>query len=66
MQGAKWEGFVHASVLPTPDVAAALAARYSGGKSFSQMLVPDDYVNAILKAITAPNFNEKQKWIQEQ
>jgi len=65
MQGAKWEGFVHASVLPTPDVAAALAARYSGGKSFSQMLVPDDYVNAILKAITAPNFNEKQKWIQE-
>jgi peptide/nickel transport system substrate-binding protein len=64
-QGGSWEGFIHASVLPTPDTAAALAIRYSGGKSFSQMIVPDDYLDAIRKATSASNFNEKQKWTRE-
>ena len=29
------------------------------------MLVPDDYLKAIQNAITAPDFEIKQKWIQE-
>jgi hypothetical protein len=36
-----------------------------GGKYFSQMLAPDDYVKAIKNAITAPDFETKQKLIHE-
>ena len=66
LQGGKWEGLIDNAVSPDPDVAAALAVRYSGGgKYYTQMLVPDDYVKAIKNAITAPDFETKQKWTQE-
>ena len=29
------------------------------------MLVPDDYKKAVVNAIEAPNFREKQKWTRE-
>ncbi len=65
-QGGKWEGMVPGPVSPNPDIAAALAARLNGGGIFyTQMLLPDDYRTAINKAITAPNFAEKQKWTRE-
>ena len=66
LQGGKWEGLICNSVSPYPDVAAGLNMMYSGGgKYFSQMLAPDDYVRAIKNAITAPDFETKQKWIHE-
>jgi peptide/nickel transport system substrate-binding protein len=65
-EGGKWEGMVPGPVSPNPDVAAMLAARLNGGGMFySQMLLPEDYSAAINKAITAPNFKEKQKWTRE-
>ena len=65
IQGGKWEGLIQNNLLPYPDVAAALATRYSGGKSFSMMLIPDEYGKAIKNAIAAPDFETKQKWTQE-
>jgi peptide/nickel transport system substrate-binding protein len=66
LQGGKWDGLLVNMVSPNPDVTAALAQIYSGGgKNFTQMLVPDDYVSAIQKAISASDFKTKQKWTQE-
>jgi len=66
LQGGKWEGLICNSVSPFPDVASGLNMMYSGGgKYFSQMLAPDDYVKAIKNAITAPDFETKQKLIHE-
>ena len=66
LQGGKWEGLICNSVSPFPDVAAGLNMMYSGGgKYFSQMLAPDDYVRAIKNGVTAPDFETKQKWTQE-
>ena len=63
--GGKWEGLLHGGVSANIDVIAALAERYSGGKFYSQMITPDDYLKAIQNAITAPDFKTKQKWAQE-
>ena len=65
--GGKWEGLVQdAPTTATSDVAAPLAQMYcGGGKYYTQMLVPADYVKAIQDAITAPSFNAKQKSVQE-
>jgi peptide/nickel transport system substrate-binding protein len=66
LQGGRWDGLLVNMVSPNPDVTAALAQIYSGGgKNFTQMLVPDDYVSAIQKAISASDFKTKQKWTQE-
>jgi peptide/nickel transport system substrate-binding protein len=65
-QGGKWDGLLCDAVSPNPDLTAALAQNYSGGgKYFTQMLVPDDYAQAIQKAITATDFKTKQKWTRE-
>ena len=65
-RGGKWEGLIENAVSPNPDVAAALALRYSGGGMYySQMLIPDDYDKAIQNSITAPDFEAKQKFTQE-
>ena len=65
-QGANWEGLVVDALKPNPDVTAALAQQYiGGGKTFVSMAVPGDYLNAIQKAITAPDFKAKQKWTRE-
>ena len=64
-QAGKWEGFIENAVSPDPDLAAILAVRYSGGKFYAQMLLPDDYVKAIKNAFSAPDFETKQKWTQE-
>ena len=65
-QGGKWEGLVVDAIKANPDVAAALAMQYAGGgRSFVSMLVPEDYLKAIQNAITAPNFETKQKWSRE-
>jgi peptide/nickel transport system substrate-binding protein len=64
--GGKWEGLAQNQFSPNPDLAANLLARWNGGgKFFTQMLVPDDYREAIHKAITAPDFKSKQKWTRE-
>jgi hypothetical protein len=53
-------------MTPDPDVVAQLALRLSGGgKWHAQMLVPDDYKKAIQNAVTAPDFDAKQKYAQE-
>ena len=64
-QGANWEGLVVDAVKPSPDVTAALAQQYIGGKTFVSMAIPGDYLNAVEKAITAPDFKAKQKWTRE-
>jgi ABC-type transport system substrate-binding protein len=65
IQGGKWEGLIWAGVSPNPDVSAALATRYAGGGTYTQMLVPPDYSKAIQNTITAPDFEAKQKYTQE-
>jgi peptide/nickel transport system substrate-binding protein len=66
LQGGKWEGLICNTASPYPDVSAGLNMMFSGGgKYFSQMLAPDDYVRAIKNAITAPDFETKQKWTHE-
>ncbi|HVN96641.1 MAG TPA: ABC transporter substrate-binding protein [Syntrophorhabdaceae bacterium] len=66
LQGGKWEGLAMGDLMPNPETAAALLQRYSGGGPFfTQMLAPEDYVQAIKRANTAQNFKEKQKWTRE-
>lgn len=65
LQGGGWDGLINASQVGTPDLAMALAQRYSGGQYFKDMLLPDDYVKAIQDAIPAPDFATKQKLMQE-
>ena len=64
-QGAKWEGLAMAGNVPNPDVAGVLAIRFHGGMSFGQTIVPEDYVRATQNAVTAPDFESKQKYAQE-
>jgi ABC-type transport system substrate-binding protein len=63
--GGKWEGLMMGGLLANPDVTGALLSRYSGGRYYTSMLVPDDYLKAIQNAINAPDFETKQKWTQE-
>ncbi len=61
-----WEGMFWAGISPNPDVAAALASRYAGGgRYYSQMLVPDDYLKAIQSALAAGDFDTKVKATQD-
>ncbi|MDD1753496.1 MAG: ABC transporter substrate-binding protein [Methanotrichaceae archaeon] len=66
-QGGKWEGLVQGGWWPYSDLAAGLATRFSAeGKYFTQYkLIPEDYDKAVKNAITAPDFETKQKWVQE-
>lgn len=64
--GGKWEGLVWGSMTGDPDVVAQLALRYTGGgKWYSQLKLPDDFVGAIKSAVSAPDTETKQKWAQE-
>jgi peptide/nickel transport system substrate-binding protein len=54
LQGGKWEGLIWAGVSSNPDIAAWLASRFAGGKPYSQMLLPDDYLAAVKNAVTVP------------
>lgn len=65
-QGGKWTGLIRGGFSASPDIAAALAQRFSGGgKWFSMMFIPDDYAKAIQNTIIAPDFETKQKWTLE-
>ena len=65
-QGGKWEGLIINALSPNPDIAAGLAARYSGGGIYyNSMLIPEDYIQAIKNAVSAPDFKTKQKWVHE-
>lgn len=66
LSGGTWDGMWWAGISPNPDVAAALASRYmGGGRYYSQMLVPDDYVKAIQTALAAGDFESKAKATQD-
>jgi len=61
--GGTWDGMLQGGVTGNPDVAGTLASRYiGGGRYYSQMLVPEEYVKAVKSAITATDFKTKQKW----
>lgn len=61
--GGTWEGMLQGGVTGNPDVAGTLASRYiGGGRYYTQMMVPEDYVKAVKNAIAAPDFKTKQKW----
>lgn len=64
--GGKWEGLILSREAANPDLAGLLAQSFAGGgKFFTQMLVPDDYLKAIQNAVTAPDFETKQRWTRE-
>jgi ABC-type transport system substrate-binding protein len=66
IQGGKWEGLIECIVSSNTDAVGPLSIRFSGSsKYYSQMLVPDDYLRTIQNAINAPDFETKQKWVQE-
>jgi peptide/nickel transport system substrate-binding protein len=64
-QGGNWEGLIWGSPMTNPDAAAYLNSRLAGGNYFKSMAVPDEYLQALRKAITAPDFNGKQKLTQD-
>ena len=65
-QGGKWEGLIVNATSSNPDVIAYLEQRYlGGGKFYSQMLVPEDYAQAIKNAISARDFETKQQMAQQ-
>jgi len=65
-RGGSWEGLLVLLPPPYPDVAAGLHDRYcGGGKYYKEMLIPDDYKQAVLNAVTAVDFADKKKWTQE-
>lgn len=64
-QGGSWEGLIQGGPLGNPDAAAVLASRYIGGKYYTQMLVPDDYLKAVTNALAAPDFVKKQQYTRE-
>lgn len=61
--GRGWEGLLQNAVHPNPDFTAAVNELYSGKFEdyYPQMLVPDDYVEAIQNAISAADDEDKQK-----
>lgn len=62
----KWDGLIVTVVHSKTDTAAVLMERFSGKSSFySSVLYPPDYVEALEKAISAPNFDLKQKYTHE-
>jgi ABC-type transport system substrate-binding protein len=62
----KWQqGLVPSSISPSPDVVVPLSQKFAGGGPWGQMALPDDYLKAIQKALTAPTEQAKQKSIQE-
>ena len=64
--GGKWEGLILSREAANSDLVGLLAQSFAGGaKFFTSMLVPDDYLKAIQEAITAPDFETKQKRTQE-
>ncbi len=66
VQSGKWEGIIGGPASSTPDLAAALDQRYSGKPTWNGlMLAPDDYLKTIQDATAAPDFETKQKSIQE-
>jgi peptide/nickel transport system substrate-binding protein len=66
-QGSKWDGIIEfAPTSGTVDLAGAMAERYNKtSKRYAWALRPDDFLQAIQKAITATDFKSKQKWTQE-
>jgi peptide/nickel transport system substrate-binding protein len=61
-QGQAWDGLVNERVSANPDVVSAMTSLYGGGgKMYASMATPDDYLQAIQKAVTAPDFASKQK-----
>jgi ABC-type transport system substrate-binding protein len=65
LQGGKWEGLFQYGLSPNPDAAVSLTEKFSGSGQYMQMLLPSDYLKAIQNAVTAPDFETKQKWVQE-
>jgi peptide/nickel transport system substrate-binding protein len=64
-QGGKWEGLIQAQPSGNPDVVVIMSTQYAGGgKQFTLMSLPDDYVKAIQDAVAARDAKSKTKAIQ--
>jgi peptide/nickel transport system substrate-binding protein len=63
--GGKWQGLLPTSISPNPDVVVPLSQKYAGNGNYTQMLLPDDYLKAVQKTLTAPTMESKQKYVQE-
>ena len=65
-QGQQPDGLLSVGPPPYPDVAAGLRDRFFGdGKNYSKILAPDDYKQAVQNALSAPDFETKQKYTRE-
>ncbi|MFC1532254.1 ABC transporter substrate-binding protein [Thermodesulfobacteriota bacterium] len=65
-RGGGWKGLTRGVTTSRPDVASAIAVAFSGGDRYTKdMLAPDDYVQAINNAISAPDFETKKKWVHK-
>jgi peptide/nickel transport system substrate-binding protein len=64
--GQTWDGLVSLGPSAYPDVTIQLATSYGGdGLHMASVLVPEDYLQVLNKAVTAPDFETKQKWVRE-
>lgn len=63
--GGTWDGLLFGTTWGNPDLAQALALKASGTSWHKQMLIPEDYAKALAHAISAPDFETKQKSVQE-
>jgi peptide/nickel transport system substrate-binding protein len=65
-QGGTWEGLIWAVGSANTDVISSLNRMYSGGgKYYTQLQLPDDYLAALNNGINASNFKKKAKFAQE-
>jgi len=59
-----YEGWINGAPSGDPDVVAQLKVRCSGDW-YANMLVPDDYLEAINNAVAANDFESKKYWTHE-
>jgi len=64
--GGSWDGLIFSGPPPYPDASDGFRSRFSGGdKYYTEMLVPDDYKEAVHNAVTAGSWEDKVKYTKE-
>ncbi|MFC1820755.1 ABC transporter substrate-binding protein [Thermodesulfobacteriota bacterium] len=65
-RGGGWKGITRGYSTSRPDMAAAMQIMYTGGpKYFINMLIPEDFVEAVNNAVAAPDFETKRKYVHQ-
>jgi peptide/nickel transport system substrate-binding protein len=61
-----WDGLSMGLASVNPDTLATLNTRYAVGETLASMIRPEDHLQAIKNAVSAPDFATKQKYVWEE